>query len=39
MVDQLATVSKLRLLKRAGVLSEENMLKISEAIKTQLEIY
>jgi mRNA interferase MazF len=39
MADQLATVSKTRLFKRAGVLSEENMLKISETIKIQLEIY
>ena len=39
MADQLATVSKLRLFKRAGVLSEENMLKINEAIKIQLDIY
>ena len=37
--DQLATVSKLRLFKRAGVLSEENMLRINEAIKIQLDIY
>src|SRR4030043_1482096 len=39
MADQLATVSKLRLFKRAGVLSEEDMLKIEEAIKIQLDIY
>ncbi len=39
MADQLATVSKLRLFKRAGVLSEENMLRIDEAIKIQLDIY
>ena len=39
MADQLATVSKLRLLKRAGVLSEEDMLKVSETIKIQLDIY
>ncbi len=39
MADQLATVSKLRLFKRAGVLSEEDMLRISEAIKIQLDIY
>jgi mRNA interferase MazF len=39
MADQLATVSKLRLFKRAGVLSEENMLRINEAIKIQLDIY
>jgi len=39
MADQLATVSKLRLFKSAGVLSEEDMLRIGEAIKIQLDIY
>lgn len=39
MADQLATVSKLRLFKQAGVLSEEDMLRICEAIKIQLDIY
>lgn len=39
MADQLATVSKLRLFRHAGVLSEEDMLKICEAIKIQLDIY
>jgi mRNA interferase MazF len=39
MADQLATVSKLRLIKRAGVLSEEDILGINEAIKIQLDIY
>ena len=39
MADQLATVSKLRLFKRAGALSEEDMQKVAEAIKVQLEIY
>ena len=39
MADQLATVSKLRLFKRTGVLTEENMLRIGEAIKMQLDIY
>jgi mRNA interferase MazF len=39
MTDQLATVSKLRLFKRAGILSEEDMRRISEAIKIQLDIY
>ena len=39
MADQLATVSKLRLFKRAGALSEEDMQKVTEAIKIQLEIY
>ena len=37
MADQLATVSKLRLYKRAGLISEENMLRINEAVKIQLE--
>ena len=39
MGDQLATVSKLRLLKRAGVLSEEDLIKIGETIKLQLDIF
>jgi len=39
MADQLSTVSKLRLFKRAGVLSEEDMLRVVEAIKIQLDIY
>jgi mRNA interferase MazF len=39
MADQLATVSKLRLFKRAGFLSEEDMHKIEEAIKIQLDIF
>jgi len=39
MADQLATVSKLRLFKRIGVLSEEEMHRIGEAIKIQLDIY
>ncbi|MCG2721679.1 MAG: type II toxin-antitoxin system PemK/MazF family toxin [Thermodesulfovibrionales bacterium] len=39
MADQLATVSKLRLFKRAGALSEEDLHRIGEAIKIQLEIY
>jgi len=39
MADQLATVSKLRLFRRAGTLSEEDMRRIGEAIKTQLDIY
>jgi mRNA interferase MazF len=38
MADQLATVSKLRLFKRSGVLSEEDMRSIEEAIKIQLDI-
>lgn len=39
MADQLATVSKSRLFKRAGLISEEDMLKINRAIKIQLDIY
>jgi len=39
MADQLATVSKLRLFKRAGALSEEDMVRINESIKIQLDIY
>ena len=39
MADQLAMMSKKRLFKRAGVLSEEEMKRICEAIKTQLDIY
>jgi mRNA-degrading endonuclease toxin of MazEF toxin-antitoxin module len=39
MADQLATLSKLRLFKRAGFLSEEDMHRIEEAIKIQLDIY
>ena len=39
MADQLATVSKLRLFKRAGTLSEEDMLKVGEIIKIQLDLY
>ena len=36
MADQLATVSMSRLFKKAGSLSDEDMLKIGEAIKLQL---
>ena len=39
MADQLATVSKSRLFQRAGTLSRDDMLKIEEAIKVQLNIY
>jgi len=39
MADQLATVSKLRLFKRAGIISEEDLAKIGEAIKLQLDIF
>ncbi len=39
MVDQLATVSKVRLSLRAGILSSEDMCKIEEAIKIQLDMH
>lgn len=39
MADQLATISKLRLFNRAGILSEEDMLKVEEAVKIQLGIH
>ena len=39
MADQLATVSKTRLFRRVGILSQEDMLKIEEAIKIQLDIH
>ena len=39
MADQLATVSKLRLFRRAGVLSQEDMSRIEAAIKIQLDIH
>jgi mRNA interferase MazF len=39
MADQLATVSKERLFQRAGVLSPEDMRKIEDAIKIQLDIH
>lgn len=39
MADQLATVSKLRLFNRAGILSEEDMRKVEEAVKIQLGIH
>lgn len=38
MADQLATVSKERLTQRLGILSSEDMHKIEEAIKIQLDI-
>ncbi len=38
MADQLATVSKARLFRRADILSQEDMRKIEEAIKVQLDI-
>jgi mRNA interferase MazF len=38
MADQLAIVSKSRLFRQAGILSREDMLRIDEAIKIQLDI-
>ena len=38
MADQLATVSKLRLLNRAGVISEGDIRKVEEVVKIQLGI-
>lgn len=38
MADQLATVSKLRLSTRIGVLSQEDLAKVGEAIKIQLDL-
>jgi mRNA interferase MazF len=39
MADQLATVSKQRLFRKAGILSTEDMRKVEEAIKIQLDIH
>jgi len=39
MADQLATVSKARLFRRADILSQEDMHKIEEALKIQLDIH
>jgi mRNA interferase MazF len=39
MADQLATVSKTRLFRQAGMLSQEDMRRVEEAIKIQLDIY
>ncbi len=38
MADQLATVSKIRLFRRAGSLSVEDLVKVEEAVKIQLDI-
>ena len=38
MADQLATVSKERLFRRAGLLSKDDMHKVEQAIKIQLDI-
>jgi mRNA interferase MazF len=39
MADQLATVPKARLFRRAGILSVEDMRKVEEAVKVQLDIH
>ncbi|MDO8672008.1 MAG: type II toxin-antitoxin system PemK/MazF family toxin [Dehalococcoidia bacterium] len=39
MADQMTTVSKVRLFRRAGILSQEEMRKIEEAVKIQLDIH
>jgi len=39
MADQVATVSKLRLSKRIGVLSAADLKKVGEAIKVQLDLF
>jgi mRNA interferase MazF len=38
MADQLTTVSKARLFRRAGILSAEDMCKVEEAVRIQLDI-
>ncbi len=38
MADQLATVSKERLFRRAGILGKDDMHKVEQAIKVQLDI-
>ena len=38
MADQLTTVSKKRLIKKAGILSSEEMCQIGEAIRTHLDL-
>ena len=39
MADQLATVSKSRLIRRADILSQEDMHRVEEAVKIQLGIH
>ncbi len=39
MADQLATVSKERLFRCAGTLSQQDMNKVAEAVRTQLDIH
>jgi mRNA interferase MazF len=38
MADQLVTVSKTRLIRRAGVLSREDMRKVEDAVRIQLDM-
>lgn len=38
MADRMATVSKTRLFRRAGILSVEDMRKVEQAVKVQLDI-
>ena len=38
MADQLATVSRLRLMEKEGVLSVEDMARVGQAIRTQLDL-
>ena len=38
MADQLATISKLRLLKRIGLVSTDDVQKVGQAIKVQLDL-
>jgi mRNA interferase MazF len=39
MADQMTTISKTRLFRRADILSQEDMTKIEQAIKIQLDIH
>jgi mRNA interferase MazF len=39
MADQLATISKLRLVRRADILTHEDMRRVETAIKIQLDIH
>jgi mRNA interferase MazF len=39
MADQLATVSKERLFRRTGIISQEDLRKIEEAVKIQLDMH
>ncbi|MCH8012498.1 MAG: type II toxin-antitoxin system PemK/MazF family toxin [Candidatus Marinimicrobia bacterium] len=39
MADQLTTVSKLRVIRKAGELTDEEIIEINKAIKTQLALF